>query len=88
MAETISLRLSGPLRSFVEDRAGENGLYDSPDEYLRDLVRRDFEAEENRRWARLHGELEAGMSASESDFTTLVMDSVISEAKANFGLSA
>lgn len=88
MAETISLRLSGPLRSFVEDRAGENGLYDSPDEYLRDLVRRDFEAEENRRWARLHGELEAGMIASESDFTTLVMDSVISEAKANFGLSA
>jgi antitoxin ParD1/3/4 len=88
MAETIRLRLSGPLRSFVEDRAGENGLYDSPDEYLRDLVRRDFEAEENRRWARLHGELETGMSAPEGDFAPLEMDSVIAEAKANFGLSA
>jgi antitoxin ParD1/3/4 len=88
MAETISLRLSGPLRSFVEDRAGENGLYDSPDEYLRDLVRRDFEAEEARRWDRLHRELEIGMSTPESDFAPLEMDSVIAEAKANFGLSA
>jgi len=88
MAEVINLRLSGSLRTFVEDRAGENGLYDSSDEYLRDLVRRDFEAEESRRWTRLHGELEAGMKAPECEFVPLDMASIIAEAKANRGLSA
>jgi antitoxin ParD1/3/4 len=88
LAEVINLRLSGPLKTFVEDRSGENGLYDSADEYLRDLVRRDYEAEESRRWTRLHGELEAGTKAPECDFVPLDMASVIAEAKATRGLSA
>jgi len=87
MAEVINLRLSGQLGPFVEDGAGENGLYDSANEYLRDLVRSDFEAEETKRWARLHGELKAGMKAPECDFIPLDMASVIAGAKASYGLS-
>ncbi len=40
----INARLSGPLASFVELMVGKNGFYETPSEYIRDLIRRDMEA--------------------------------------------
>ena len=81
MAEGVNVRLSGPLRRFIEDRSGPTGLYESASEYIRDLVRRDFEQEENRRWARLLGELRPGMTAGESEFVGFDPDDIIAEAR-------
>lgn len=68
MAEGINVRLTGPLRKFVEQRSGPDGVYGSASEYIRDLIRHDFEAEEERRWKKLEEELRAGMEAGEDEF--------------------
>ncbi|GHU14632.1 hypothetical protein FACS189441_4730 [Betaproteobacteria bacterium] len=43
MSERINARLSQPLSEFVGRMVGENGLYETPSEYVRDLIRRDME---------------------------------------------
>ena len=82
MAEGVNVRFSGELQRFIQDRSGESGLYASASEYIRDLVRRDYEREEQRKWSWLRHELRAGADAPESDFVPLDADSLIAEAKA------
>ena len=43
MPERINARLSRPLAEFVDRMVGEAGLYETPSEYVRDLIRRDME---------------------------------------------
>jgi antitoxin ParD1/3/4 len=43
MYERINARLSQPLAEFVERMVGKAGLYETPSEYVRDLIRRDME---------------------------------------------
>jgi antitoxin ParD1/3/4 len=42
MSERINARLSQPLADFVEHMVGETGLYETPSEYVRDLIRHDM----------------------------------------------
>jgi antitoxin ParD1/3/4 len=46
MSERINARLSQPLADFVGRMVGETGLYETPSEYVRDLIRRDMEQRE------------------------------------------
>lgn len=46
LSTRINARLSAPLASFVEAMVGPNGLYETPSEYIRDLIRRDMERRE------------------------------------------
>ena len=82
MSTAITINFPGELESFVQQRVGNSGLYDSANEYIRDLVRRDYEQEEQRRWTWLTDELTPGMMAAESEFVPLDAASVIAEAKA------
>lgn len=43
LSTRINARLSGPLAAFVERMVGAEGLYETPSEYIRDLIRRDME---------------------------------------------
>ena len=43
MSDHINARLSRPMAEFVDRMVGEAGLYETPDEYVRDLIRRDME---------------------------------------------
>lgn len=81
MAEGVNVRFSGPLKVWVEQRAGKEGLYGSVSEYIRDLVRRDYEREEGRRWDALHGELKDGLAAPDSEFMPLDSSEILAEAK-------
>lgn len=81
MAEGINVRLSGPLKEFVETRSGQNGLYHSVSEYVRDLVRKDYEREEARKWDALYNELEAGINASPEEFIDFDPEAILAEAK-------
>jgi predicted nucleic acid-binding protein len=54
-----------------------------PVSYIRDLARRDYEREEQRKWVRLRQELKAGAEAPEADFVPLDADNLIAEAKAS-----
>lgn len=82
MSTAITINFLGELESFVQQRVGNSGLYDSANEYIRDLVRRDYEQEEQIRWTWLAEELTPGMKAAESEFVPLDAASVIAEAKA------
>ncbi|AMN47291.1 CopG family transcriptional regulator [Steroidobacter denitrificans] len=46
MSGRINARLSRPLAEFVSRMVGETGLYETPSEYIRDLIRRDMERRE------------------------------------------
>ncbi|MDR1228146.1 MAG: hypothetical protein LBK55_03880 [Azoarcus sp.] len=75
MSERINARLSLPLAKFVERMVGEAGLYETPSEYVRDLIRRDMERREGQlvQDAILTGyrDLAAGrIFASSGDFKT------------------
>jgi len=82
MSAAITILFPGELESFVQQRVGSSGLYDSASEYIRDLVRRDYEQEEQRRWNWMEEELTPGMMAAEAEFVPLDAASVIMEAKA------
>jgi antitoxin ParD1/3/4 len=81
MAEGVNVRFAGELQKFIQVRVGEAGLYATASEYLRDLVRRDYEREEARKWASLRAELKAGMEADESEFVPFDIEKIIATAK-------
>jgi antitoxin ParD1/3/4 len=83
MAEGVNVRFAGELQKFIRDRVGESGLYASASEYLRDLVRRDYEREEQRKWSWLRSELKPGLEADEAEFVPLDAGKIIKEAKAS-----
>ncbi len=45
MASSMNLSLTDELRDFVNSRTGDTGVYATPSEYLRDLIRHDMEAQ-------------------------------------------
>lgn len=82
MAEGINVRFAGTLQQFIHQRVGGSGLYSSASEYIRDLVRRDYEKEEERKSEWLREQLRAGASADESEFIPLDADELLQKAKA------
>ena len=82
MAEGVNVRFGGELQRFLHSRIGDAGLYGSASEYIRDLVRRDYERDEERKWALLRHALKPGLEAGEDEFVKLDADKVLAEAKA------
>ena len=73
MPQHINAHLPHPLAEFVARMVGESGLYETPAEYMRDLIRRDMERREGQQLqdAVLDGyrDLAAGrVLASDGDF--------------------
>jgi len=46
MSSSLNVSLTDELREFVNSRTGDKGLYATPSEYLRDLIRRDIRSQE------------------------------------------
>ena len=63
-ATRINARLSAPLAEFVERMVGDDGLYETPSEYIRDLIRRDMEQREAQA---VHGAILAGYRDTAAD---------------------
>ena len=82
MSEGVNVRFAGKLQEFIRARVEGSGLYSSASEYVRDLVRRDYERDEERKWSWLRNELEPGLRAAENEFIPLDAARVIKEAKA------
>jgi antitoxin ParD1/3/4 len=82
MAEGVNVRFAGELKRFIQSRVTKSGLYGSASEYLRDLVRRDYEREEERKWSWLRAELKDGLKANEGEFVALNAGKLIKEARA------
>jgi len=77
MAESVNVRITGKLIKFVKDQTGPQGMYESVSEYIRALIRQDYERLEELKWQKLHGELEPGMNAGESEFVEVSAEDVI-----------
>lgn len=45
MASSLNLSLTDELRKFINSRTGDAGVYSTPSEYLRDLIRHDMESQ-------------------------------------------
>ena len=43
VASSLNLSLTNELRKFVDSRTGDSGVYATPSEYIRDLIRHDME---------------------------------------------
>jgi antitoxin ParD1/3/4 len=81
MADGVNVRITGKLRQFIEEQASPNGLYESASEYVRDLIRRDYQHHQERKWRWLMDQLRLGMEADESEFASLDPEEIIRTAK-------
>ena len=81
MAEGINVRITGKLRNFITQQTSPNGLYESASEYVRDLIRRDYERQEERKWRWLMDQIRPGMEADESEFVPLDAEEIIKTAR-------
>ena len=77
----VTLRISGGLRDHIDECTGEHGLYETPSEYLRDLIRRDMEKSDNEKWRRLRMALAEGLAAKDSDYKTLSVTKIKQRAR-------
>ncbi len=84
----VTLRISGSLRDYIEECTGEHGSYETPSEYLRDLVRRDMEKNESEKWERLRMALAEGLSAKKSDYKVLSTATIKKRARKRNSLSS
>ncbi len=82
MANSINVRLPEELQAFVKARTDGAGIYDSTSEYIRDLIRHDYDRAEEQKWQKLEALLRPGLDADEEDFETVSRDEMISAAKA------
>jgi len=82
MANTINVRLPERLQAFIKAQTGGDGIYDSTSEYVRDLIRRDYERIEEQKWQKLEGVLLPGLEAEEDAFEDVSPAEVIAAAKA------
>lgn len=82
MIGEVNLKFTGELEQFIESRINVSGLYNSADEYIRDLVRHEYAREEEQKWDWLHQQLEPRMKADASEFVDCDVECIIKEAKA------
>lgn len=81
MAEGINVRISGKLRDFINRNIGEDGLYENASEYIRNLIRLDYERNEAHKWNWLYEQLSPGIKADESEFVDFNPEKIIAKAK-------
>lgn len=73
-AMTLNVRVNGPLAAFVTEKVGPEGRYENVSEYVRDLIRREFEREEAAAFDQLKTELQHAFSVSDDQCQTFDAD--------------
>ena len=81
MAEGVNVRFTGKLRRFNEEHTSPRGLLESASEYVRDLIRWDYQRQEERKWSWLMDQLRPGIEADESEFVPLDPEEIIKAAR-------
>lgn len=82
MSEGINVRLPGRLQEFVREKSDPvHGAFSSASEYIRDLIRHDYDAEQDRKWKSLKQEISEGLLAPTDAFDQLEAKDIIAEAK-------
>ena len=53
MSDRVNARLSKPLAKHVSRMVGTDGLFETPSEYIRSLIRRDMESDSSQVYAKI-----------------------------------
>ena len=72
---SLNVRISGSLNDFVAREVSE-GDYENNSEYIRDLIRRDKERQEEERFQILKAELQRAFAAPASEGETVTADDI------------
>lgn len=72
-----NVKITGKLEDFTRSQIGEEGLYETTSEYLRDLIRKDMEVKENKAWYDLREAMLPGVEAPDSAFVAVTAADVI-----------
>lgn len=75
-SENLNVRVTGDLRTHLQQQIGQYGLYENASEYIRDLIRRDLK-DRKTAWEWLRQELEPGLRTDENQFIRVTSDDVI-----------
>lgn len=75
-SESIHVRVTGKLQDHIRQQTGENGLYENASEYIRALIRKDIQKNDDA-WDWLKQHIEPGLRADESEFTQVSAADVI-----------
>lgn len=67
----VTLRISGVLREYLDECTGPDGVYETPSEYLRDLIRKDMEKKDQIKWERLRAGLKEGLLAKDEEYSEI-----------------
>lgn len=84
----VTLRISGGLREHLEACTGPNGDYETPSEYLRDLIRRDMENKDAARLERLKSYLAEGLSYPDASYRALDKDAFKRRSRERHGIQS
>jgi len=82
VSSSINVRLPQELQMFVKVQTDGAGVYDSTSEYIRDLIRRDYQRAEEQKWQKLEALLQPGLDGDEENFLSVSRGDVIEAAKA------
>lgn len=74
---TLNVRVGGELGEFIADNVGEHGLYENVSEYVRDLIRRDWERVEREKFEKLKAELQRAFATPDDQFVYVDAEEVI-----------
>ena len=75
-SDNINVRVRGPLRDHLQSRIGETGLYENASEYIRALIRQDYQTTQEA-WQWLADELEPALIADDSEYISITAEDVI-----------
>ncbi|VAX07456.1 hypothetical protein MNBD_GAMMA26-739 [hydrothermal vent metagenome] len=78
--ENVNVRVTGRLRTHLQQQVGAHGLYENASEYMRALIRRDLKGRQEA-WEWLSKELEPALRADESAYVEVTVDAVIARNK-------
>lgn len=78
--ENVNVRVTGKLRTHLQQQIGVHGLYENASEYMRALIRRDLKGRQEA-WKWLSKELEPALRADESAYVEVTVDEVIARNK-------
>lgn len=75
-SENINIRVRGELRNHLESQIGEGGLYENASEYIRSLIRKDYQSSQEA-WKWLADHLREAAMADESEYVEVTLEEVL-----------
>lgn len=78
---TLTVRLGETLSDYITSKIGKNGSYDNVSEYIRDLIRKDIENEDQKTFEKLKAELQLAFAGSDDQYVALSAQDIIERNK-------